>query len=365
MAHRGRQTVSLITSRAYKGLIKHAETTQKKSRTTAECLAVVAASFALIALFSYLPHLIPAVGQYTSVLIAATFIYLPAFALWRKGERFSSVGAGFRVRPSAVGLTLLVLLIVFPLFSVGFFAYHNVRADLKPCVETGRVMAWPEAFVGLSGTLQSKGLILFKSGNEDLVVANNGPGARDVQLKWEPSDVRVRHTGGDAEAKEQLAPGPVRLAPGDSVFIRHRPGRATVTISGSGTVTEGTGGEHDLPYTADKGPWWVFMFLWVQLLLVALPEELFYRGYLQTRLQQLFGRRLVIFGGDVGPAVLVTSAVFALGHLIAIPAPGRLAVFFPSLLFGWLRDRTGSIVPGIVFHALSNLLLAVLTRFLC
>ena len=326
---------------------------------------MVAASFALIAFFSYLPHLLPAVGQYTSVLIAATFIYLPAFALWRKGERFSEVGAGLRVRPSALGLTLLVLAIVFPLFAVGFFAYHHVRADLKPCLESGRVMAWPEALVGLPGTLRSDGLVLFKIGNGDLAVFNNSPGARDVQLKWEPADVRVRLTVGNAEARKPLAPGPVRLAPGALVFIRHRTGRATVTISGPGTLVEGTGGEHDLPYTADKGPWWMLMFLWVQLLLVALPEELFYRGYLQTRLQQLFGRRLVIFGGDVGPAVLVTSAVFALGHLIAIPAPGRLAVFFPSLLFGWLRDRTGSIVPGIVFHALSNLLLAVLTRFLC
>ena len=326
---------------------------------------MVAASFALIALFSYLPYLIPAVGQYTSVLIAATFIYLPAFALWRKGERFSSVGAGLGVRPSALGLTLLVLAIVFPLFAVGFFAYHHVRADLKPCMETGRLMAWPENLLGVPGSERFEGLVLMKSGSEDLVLLNGGPGTRQVDLHWEPDDAWVKCARGDKVTGKRLAPGSIELAPGDSVGVRRRSGRATVTISGPGTLVEGTGGEHDLPYTADKGPWWMLMFLWVQLLLVALPEELFYRGYLQTRLQQLFGRRLVIFGGDVGPAVLVTSAVFALGHLIAIPAPGRLAVFFPSLLFGWLRDRTGSIVPGIVFHALSNLLLAVLTRFLC
>lgn len=345
-------------------MIKQVQTTHKKSHLVAECLVVVLASFALIALFSYLPYLVPAVGQYTSVLIAATFIYLPAFALWRKGERFASVGAGLRVRPSAIGVTLLVLAIVFPLFAVGFFVYHNVRADLKPCAESGRVMAWPEALIGLPGAREGDGLLLLKNGYEDLILSNNGPAAHDVRLEWEPANAQVRLNGGNGTVS-RLAPGPARLSPGDSVVVRHRSGRASFTIGGAGTVTEGTGGEHELPYTASKGLWWIFMFLWVQLLLVALPEELFYRGYLQTRLQQLIGRRLVIFGGDVGPAIIVTSAVFALGHLIAIPAATRLAVFFPSLLFGWLRDRTGSIIPGIVVHALSNLLLALLTRFLC
>jgi len=345
-------------------LIKQVETTQKKSGRPAECLLVVSASFALIAVFSYLPNLLPVVGQYSSVLIAATFIYLPAFALWRKGERFSSVGAGLGISASAVGVTLLVLLIVFPLFSVGFFVYHRVQSDLKPCLESGRLMAWPEALIAIPGVKQSEGLIILKNGNEDLVLVNNGPETRTLQIGWEPADAQVRLTGRDG-AKPRLEPGAASMKAGDSIVIRHRPGRAAVELAGAGTVIEGTGGEHDLPYAADKGPWWIFMFLWVQLLLVAFPEELFYRGYLQTRLQQIMGRRLVIFGGDVGPAVIVTSAVFALGHLIAIPAASRLAVFFPSLLFGWLRDRTGSIIPGIVFHALSNLLLALLTRFLC
>jgi hypothetical protein len=57
--------------------------------------------------------------------------------------------------------------------------------------------------------------------------------------------------------------------------------------------------------------------------------------------------------------------VFAISHLIAIPSGDRLAVFFPSLLFGWLRDRTGSIAGSVVAHALSNVLMQVLLRWLC
>lgn len=97
-----------------------------------------------------------------------------------------------------------------------------------------------------------------------------------------------------------------------------------------------------------------------QFLVVAMPEEFFYRGYLQTRLQHAWGEgRGRLLGARVGPAFWLTQVLFAVGHL-GQPHFWRLAVFFPSILFGWLRQRTGSIVPGIVVHALSNLLLMTL-----
>lgn len=83
-----------------------------------------------------------------------------------------------------------------------------------------------------------------------------------------------------------------------------------------------------------------------QLLFVALPEEIFFRGSFQPSLPVK----------KPWVAIVVTSAVFALAHLAIVQHPARLLVFFPSLLFGWLRLRTGSIVPGIVFHALCNVL---------
>jgi membrane protease YdiL (CAAX protease family) len=39
-----------------------------------------------------------------------------------------------------------------------------------------------------------------------------------------------------------------------------------------------------------------------------------------------------------------------------------LSVFFPSLLFGWLRARTGGIGASVFFHALCNLFAAYLAR---
>ena len=52
--------------------------------------------------------------------------------------------------------------------------------------------------------------------------------------------------------------------------------------------------------------------------------------------------------------LLVTSLIFALGHFATIRQPARLAVFFPSLLFGWLRYRTKGIGAGLAFHAACN-----------
>ena len=92
-----------------------------------------------------------------------------------------------------------------------------------------------------------------------------------------------------------------------------------------------------------------------QLLVIALPEEAFYRGYLQTRLDDAWGARWRLLGARLGPGVLVASLLFAVGHMATEVHTNRLAVFFPSLLFGWLRARTGGIGSAVLFHALCNL----------
>ena len=39
-----------------------------------------------------------------------------------------------------------------------------------------------------------------------------------------------------------------------------------------------------------------------------------------------------------------------------------LTRFFPGLVFGWMRARSGSILPGVLFHALCNLYIETLGR---
>lgn len=99
-----------------------------------------------------------------------------------------------------------------------------------------------------------------------------------------------------------------------------------------------------------------------QLLGVAFPEEAFFRGYLQSSLDRAWPPRLRCLGARLGPGLLVASAIFAIGHLLTDPQPSRLAVFFPSLLFGFLRARSGGVGAAIVFHAACNLFASYLGR---
>lgn len=92
-----------------------------------------------------------------------------------------------------------------------------------------------------------------------------------------------------------------------------------------------------------------------QVLGVALPEEAFYRGYLQTAFDDQSERRVRVLGAELGPGVVISAALFALGHLLTVVNPARLAVFFPALVFGWLRARTRGIGAALAFHAMCNL----------
>jgi len=97
-----------------------------------------------------------------------------------------------------------------------------------------------------------------------------------------------------------------------------------------------------------------------QILIVAVPEEVFFRGYLMSRFEDRFPSRRRWWGAAVGWPLLLTSLLFAIGHFLVDFQPARLAVFFPALAFGWMRSRSGSVAPGAVFHALCNLLSEVL-----
>lgn len=99
-----------------------------------------------------------------------------------------------------------------------------------------------------------------------------------------------------------------------------------------------------------------------QLLVIALPEEAYYRGYLQSALDEVWKPRWRILGAELGPGLVATSALFALGHLCTEFNAARLAVFFPSLVFGFLRSRTRGIGAGLVFHALCNLFASYLAQ---
>lgn len=95
-----------------------------------------------------------------------------------------------------------------------------------------------------------------------------------------------------------------------------------------------------------------YSFFLIQFILVAIPEELFFRGYLQRE-----------FGNDYR-AVIIVSLLFATAHLVIVCATsGGLSVciqngltFFPSLVMGYLYMKTGTLWSSIFFHFCANIL---------
>lgn len=104
-------------------------------------------------------------------------------------------------------------------------------------------------------------------------------------------------------------------------------------------------------------------FVLAQLIVVGLPEEAFFRGYVQTALSDFEEKRLNVFGVMLAPRAWVLQAIlFAAIHVVVDPQPARLAVFFPALLFGWVRQWRGGIGAALALHAMSNVYSEILAR---
>jgi membrane protease YdiL (CAAX protease family) len=104
-------------------------------------------------------------------------------------------------------------------------------------------------------------------------------------------------------------------------------------------------------------------YVLTQIVVVGLPEEMFFRGYLQGRLEDAFPQRFRLLGASISPpAWLAQAALFGLLHFVVDLHPARLLVFFPALLFGWLASLRAGIGAAVFVHAACNLLSDLLAR---
>jgi membrane protease YdiL (CAAX protease family) len=91
-----------------------------------------------------------------------------------------------------------------------------------------------------------------------------------------------------------------------------------------------------------------------EFLIVAFPEEMFFRAYVQSRWDLAWGKPWNFFGAAFGPGLPVQAVLFAICH-VASGDWRRAGVFFFALLAGWLRARSGSVLGAAVYHAVANL----------
>ena len=94
-------------------------------------------------------------------------------------------------------------------------------------------------------------------------------------------------------------------------------------------------------------PTWLIL----QLFFVVIPEEVFYRGFIQREIAKNLNNS---FGGAL--AVLITSLLFALIHIFFIQNLAFIVVVFvTSILYGTIYQLTKKIESAILTHLFTNI----------
>ena len=112
---------------------------------------------------------------------------------------------------------------------------------------------------------------------------------------------------------------------------------------------------HYFPSHKNASLWMVFL---INTLIIAFPEEFFFRGYLLKRFQGYFQDQKIFLGVKMGKAFFLTAFVFAMSHSLITLRWWHFSIFFPALVFGWLREKTNGMLAPILFHSLSNVFAA-------
>jgi hypothetical protein len=100
-----------------------------------------------------------------------------------------------------------------------------------------------------------------------------------------------------------------------------------------------------------ENPELLLWFVPLSIFVIAPGEELLFRGVVQGRLREAFPVRI---------AVPIAAAVFAIVHFFALTgaAEARFVaialLFFPSLVFGYVYERTRNLLVPILIHGFYN-----------
>lgn len=103
--------------------------------------------------------------------------------------------------------------------------------------------------------------------------------------------------------------------------------------------------------------------------LQAIPQELFFRGYIQSRLNEAFGRPYNYFGINMGAGLIIASLIFGFMHVLNTFNPFAsqynldiswgIWTFFTGLLWGIIREKTGNIVAPTILHGVWDFIYAI------
>jgi len=107
---------------------------------------------------------------------------------------------------------------------------------------------------------------------------------------------------------------------------------------------------------------------------VGFGEEILYRGYMQSRLNEVFGKPYKFFDVPFGWGALITALLFGFTHvgilrwMLGLSSEVTLAwgfwTVFSGLVFGFVREKSGSILAPALLHGLPQAIAVVVMLFL-
>lgn len=102
------------------------------------------------------------------------------------------------------------------------------------------------------------------------------------------------------------------------------------------------------------------------LIMVGFGEEIKYRGYFQSRINEEYGCPYKLFGISFGPGLIIVSLIFGFSHTMQFglfnPFLGQyeiniwmgLQAFFGGIFFGLIREKSKSIISSGIAHGVPN-----------
>lgn len=341
----------------------------------------------VIIAFAMSAGLIPFVAELLYAIVA--FVFIKAAQRMMDKRELSSESCGITWKRFGNGLLwgLGATLITLPLFVAGFVFWETNVLDRKFEFDTENYWHWPISIEGEPKDWgQDAGVWVWSEKQVlNIGIRNHGqPNNRIILSSTEPFVPKTRGSIvvtpmesedlSQAQRSWSFVPasrgrGVIRVSGTHDVQIRVQP---LVETNPTWPLYEGRNQKElkDSTLDLERGLWWIALWVATQFLLIAYPEEYFYRGWMQSRLQLAFENRAKERGKEpfsffgFTPAIFLSSFLFGIGHLL-VPIGGvwlvqRMSVFFPSLIFGWLRHRTGSITAPVFYHACCNLMVLLL-----
>ena len=352
----------------------------------------------LIAGGSWASLFLPFLSMHLQWMIPLAFVGIPWLMLRKEGKKLEEIGAVHEPWRAILFPALLAALVVFPLYFGGFHlvqtlgfnrSWTPVPLDLfeeeTPLLDL--VLIGPKTLDKRPDKLIPGGVHLWEEGGHIYILGTMKP-EDTVGIEVRSSDplppfkqfwlrkgkiFTERSSAKSVQTPSESNPGRLGTVKGNQglfmnmssvqrweLDVHH--GEAKIEAHTIRMGSLGQAPSSGLPLAFHRSFLWIIALVLTHILAVGVPEEIFYRGYIQSHLREVFPDRWTFLGTPWGPSVVATSALFAIGHFIIAFDPARLIVFFPSLLFGWMKNRTGTIGHVAVFHGLCNVALDLFQR---